>query len=48
MQNFDFPANSVFGCLNINLLQNKFESLGVIVKEIALLNRILFIEMDIS
>ena len=48
MKHFDFPANAVLGCLNVNLLQNRFESLGVVVKVIALRNIILVIETDVS
>ena len=47
IEHFDFTANAVLGCLNVNLLQNKFESLGVVVKTIVLLNGFLVIETDI-
>lgn len=48
MQHLDFPANAVLGCLKVNLLPHRVESLGVVVKAIELLNRILVTETDIS
>ena len=48
MQHLDFPANVVLGCLKVNLLPHRVESLGVAVKAIELLNRILVTETDIS
>ena len=48
MQHLDFPANLVLGCLKVNLLPHRVESLGVAVKAIELLNRILVTETDIS